>query len=219
MPAITVLIAHSQRLLADALARALAPLPDIKVLAEHPKSGLVAVDVAELFRPDVALVDYWLEEMQGPAVVQAIRSCVPRCKSIVLSWFHGPAEIENSLAAGAVGFLPQSLGVDEITEAIRRAQAGESPVYGNELAGMVKLIQMKEAASQDVWRRLKTLTRRELEILALLSLGTQPKAIADMLVISLKTVRNHINNMMEKTATHSQGELLSVARDQGLIAG
>ncbi|MGH2772236.1 MAG: LuxR C-terminal-related transcriptional regulator [Actinomycetota bacterium] len=219
MPATTLLIAHSRRLLADSLGRALRELADLKLLTEHPVSGKQTVDLVELYLPDVLLVDYWLHGMQGPAVVQAVRKLAPGCKVIVLSWFHGAPEIENCFSAGAVGFLPESLTVDQVGDAVRRAQEGESPVYPEELKEMAAKIAGRTRQSDKIWERLRTLTRRELEILGLLSLGHSLQAIAEDLFISPKTARNHVDNMLAKTQTHTQAEMLSLARDHGLIAG
>jgi len=205
--------------MADALGRALAPYPDLKVLDANPVTGLETVDLVELYRPDILLVEYWMDGMQAPAIVQSLRGSVPDCKSIVLSWFHGAAEVQNCLSAGAVGFLPQSGTVDRLVEAIRLALQGEVPVFAAELRGMMQTIERRSEESGQAWIKLSTLTRRELQILALLSMGLSVQQIAERVFISPKTARNHVDNMLAKTETHSQAEMLNLARTHGLIAG
>lgn len=126
---IKVLIVDSQLLLADALVRVLSQAPGFTVFSDTPTNGPDAVKAVVAHRPDVALIDYWLEGMDAWAPAQALLSRLPHLKIIHLSWFHGPTQVEDSLASGAVGFLPKKLPVAKIEEAIRRAHGGENPVF------------------------------------------------------------------------------------------
>lgn len=217
---IRVLIADPQLLFFDALARSLRDFPEIEVLDEHPSSGSGTVSLVELFRPDVALIEYWMETMLAPAVVQAVRPKVPQCKVIVFSWLFGSREILNCLYAGATSFIPKATAtVDRIAEAIQLAAAGESEIFKNHMEAMLQKLSAQDEKAFGLWERMKGLSPRELQILALLSVGKPLKEIGATLSITPRTARNHLDNMLKKTGAQSQLELLAMARDCGLIAG
>jgi len=213
------LIADSQRLLADALGIALALQPDIDAIPEYPGGGPETIDSVLLFRPDVALLDQWLIGMDGPAVARSILERVPKCKLIIMSWFYRSDHVQSAFDAGAVGFLPKSLEVVQLADAIRRAQAGESPVYGKELEGLVKNIEKRDQTAHEAHRKLVSLAPQEMRILILLSLGLTAEDVSDRLSIGLGTVRNYIQKILKKTGAHSQMEAIAMAQQYGMIQG
>jgi len=155
--------------------------------------------------------------IEGPAITALSMVRNSSVKIILLSWFHGDREIERALSCGAVGFLPKSLPIADVVEAVKWAYAGQSPVFPDELGELVEKLKGRAEGTRDAWRRLGTLTPRELEILQLLALGRPVGEVADQLSISTRTLRTHINNILVKTETHSQMEALSLARTHGLI--
>jgi len=217
MATIRVLVADSQMLVSDALSTSLGLQGDLEILSEHPTSAQEAVDMALLLRPDVAVFDFWLEGMDGPVVVSRILQDAPEQKIILLSWFYSPGHVRDALDAGAVGFLPKSVRVDRVIEAIRRAAAGESPVFADELQGMVQTVDARYQEKVAVRKRLEVLTKRELEILSVLSSGRPMKELADELHIAGGTLKVHVHNMLTKTGTRNQQELVSLARYCGMI--
>ncbi|MGI8425916.1 MAG: response regulator [Actinomycetota bacterium] len=217
MAKIRVLVADSQVLVSDALSIALGLYNDLEVLAEHPKGAQEAVDMASILRPDVAVFDFWLEGMDGPVVVSRILQDAPGQKIILLSWFYSPGHVRDALDAGAVAFLPKSVKVERLVEAIRRAQAGESPVFAEELSRLVQTVDKRYEEKVAVRKRLEGLTKRELEILSLLSSGRPMKELAEELHVAPGTLKVHVHNMLTKTATRNQQELLSLARYCGMI--
>lgn len=216
---ISVLVADAQRMFSEALVRALYWCSDLRPIDEQPTTGTEAIEAIARHRPDVALLDYWMGGMAigAPAVTQAISHSAPNCRVVVLSWLHGPQHIDAALQAGAVGFLPKSLGLDRVVEAIRRAHGGECPVFAEELEGLKRNIEQRSEDSDQVWERLRTLTRREVEIIASLSAGLSVTEIAKEHMISLATVRNHIHKILGKTGARSQLEAVHVARHHKLI--
>lgn len=214
---IRVLVCDAQRLVAESLAGVLASGGEFLVHERFPDTGVGTVAAVEDLRPGVVVVDHWLSGMSAPAVIRAVAARSPSTKIVVLSWFHGPEHIREALAAGAAAFLPKSVGVDRVDEAIRRAHAGESPVFKEELESLVGTIESRAAHGEVMAERLASLTVRELEILRLLGAGLDARDIASRLYISLGTVRNHIQRLLTKTGTQSQVRLLAVARDHGVI--
>lgn len=214
---ITVLVCDPQRLVAESLGGVLATREGLRIYARVPESGIEAVSAAERLTPDVALVDHWLNDMEAPAVIRAIGARAPATQVIVLSWFHGPPHIRAALNAGAVGFLPKSESVLRVDEAIRRAWAGEAPVFRQELEELIGTIEQRAAQATIMADRLARLTPRELEVLRLLGAGLDPEQIAHRLELSAGTVRNYVQSLRDKTCTNSQTRLVALARDHGVI--
>jgi DNA-binding NarL/FixJ family response regulator len=212
-----VLIGDAQHLFADALAEALACRSDLSVLDTRPCQGVEALRVATNSTADVALLDYWLPDMEGPVAIRELLRRAPEVKVLTLSWFHGADQVQLALRAGAVGFLPKSLSVQRVAEAVRRAHEGENPVFGEELARLVDQLAMRAAAVQEVTGRFAELTVREIEVLQLLALGRSRTAIARCLEISEATVRTHITRLLGKSGATSQLEVVTMARDAGIV--
>lgn len=217
MSATSVLIADAQILFADALAMAFGAWSELTVFQERPATGVETVKVTANRRPDVALVDYWLAEMDGPAAAREILGLLPETRIIHLSWFHGPDHVRASLASGAVGFLPKSLLVPQVVEAIHRAVAGERPVFGDRLGRMIAAIEHQaEQVDRDA-ERFATLTPRELEVLRELGYGRTLQQIARNLGISYGTARTHQRRLLSKTQAASTLEVVARAKNQGLV--
>ena len=212
-----VLVADAVPLFAEALCAALEAAQGLSPLEIRPASGAEAVEQICALRPDVALVDYWMPDMEGAAVVRLVRGRQPDQKVIILSWFHGAREIEESLNAGAVGFLPKTVTLAQVGDAVARAHVGESPVYLKELEEMFLAISKKGDTAAATWEKLQGLSRRQLQILALLAENLAPKQAATQLGLSQETVRVHIRKMLEKTGAHSYVDVIAMARSCGLI--
>ena len=219
MDQIKVMVADSQRLFADAPATSLRLQHGLEVVEEHPGGGPETVDWVVFYHPDVALIDYWLIGMDAPAVTGMILQRLPKCKVIVLSWFYSAEQVRLALEAGAVGFLPKSLEVKHVAEAVRRAHGGESPVYEKELEEIMASISARESAAKQSSGKLASLTPQEVRILLLLSLGLPVKEIAAQLFISVGTARNYIQKILKKLDAHSQVEAIAMAQQFGLIQG
>lgn len=215
--AISVLVCDAQPLFSDALGLALTHFEGLHILTERPADATAAVEATARIRPDVALIDFWLEGMEAPAVAREILAHSPGTRILHLSWFHGPGQIEQSAAAGAVGFLPKGLSVAQVAEGIQRAYAGENPVFEKEVDDLIMRVEERGRYIQQVGERLATISPRELEVLRLLAVGTSSDEIARRLGIAETTVRTHIHRILTKTGAHSQLEAVALARDQGLI--
>lgn len=216
MTVISVLVADAQALFADVVALALADKPSIAVCEERPSAASAAVQLAATTRPDVALVDYWLDARPAPAVAQAILEVSPETKLVHLSSVHGPEQVQASLGAGAVGFLPKSVRVNQVAEAVYRAYAGERPVFEEQLAALVRTIEERDRQAADKMERFASLTAKELEVVEQLARGRAPDEAADRLGISLWTVRTHVRNVLRKTGARTQVEMVAMAHGAGL---
>jgi len=187
---------------------------DLEVLEERPSLGPRAVAAALQLRPDVMVADYWMPEMNGPAVAAVVASRM-QGSVLLLSWLFTPREIQNAFAAGAAAFISKSLGVSELALAIRRVAEGERGVLPGKFGKGVAL--RLEAPASEIWPRLASLTDREIEILRLLGLGFSKSRIAGALSVTPDTARTHIENIRRKLDARTQVEAVAIARQNGLI--
>lgn len=209
-----VLIADALSLFAEALGVAIGLEPDIFVFPEHPVNGPVALEAVVRLKPDVALIDFWMPDMDGPTLAAAIDARVPKCKVILLSWMFGAAQIQQALSNGAWGLLPKDVRLAQVASAIRQAHRGEISNVPNQLVGQIE--ERIREGEVDLFR-FYTLTPREIEILTLLNFGQTISVIAKRLVVSPKTVRNHISQLLAKTNCQSQIEVVAKARGCGFL--
>lgn len=214
---ITVLVADAQFTFADALAASLAAWDGLDVLSCRPTSGVAALKAALDHTPDVALLDYWLPEIQGPALVHELQGRTPDTKVVHLGWFHSPTQVEESLAAGSVGFLPKSVPVAVVAEAVRRAAGGELPVFEERLARHVGAMTDHTDLVENLEERFSKLTAREFAVLQLLAGGATSLDIARSLAIAEATVRTHVQRILTKTEAGSQLRAVAMAREAGLV--
>ncbi|MGH2772255.1 MAG: response regulator transcription factor [Actinomycetota bacterium] len=211
-----VLVADPQRLPGESLQRVLAAR-GFDVLPGCPASGEEALAALAAAQPDVAVIDFRMPNLEGPEIALRAKELGYPTKVILLSWFHGTIEIERALDAGAVGFLTKSVDVDEVAEAIVRAHAGESPVFLDKLEALFATLSKRADKAAYELQDLKSLSRRELDVLTLLSLDRSVKEVADELGLSVATVKMYIRKMLAKTGTFSTQEVLVKARLAGLI--
>lgn len=166
---------------------------------EDAEGALRDVPVKE---PDVVLVDINLPGMQGIELVQRLKQSRPAMQFIMLTVYEDTPKIFDSLAAGAVGYLLKMTPPDEILGAIRDVRAGGSPMSPQIARKVVQSFHKQIGVVSDDAQ----LTRREEEILKLLSKGFLYKEIAEQLFISSDTVHNHIRHIYEKLQVHSRTE-------------
>lgn len=214
---ITLFIALRVRLFADALADSLQQVDGLEVLQHGAMGGSEAVEVFARLRPDVALLDYFLSGLDGPGAIVRMRASSPDAKVILLSGVFGPEHVERSLAAGAAGFLPTSLSVAQLAEAIRLAHAGEPLVYPDSLADLVDVLNARIRQGDDLYGRYATLTERELEILRHLGDGATTGEVAARLSMSVGTVKNQLTRIFSKTGAETRLEAVHTARTIGLV--
>ena len=125
--------------------------------------------------------------------------------------------MQEALASGAVGFLPKGLTVAQVGEAIRRARAGQVPVFEEELQGLMQRIGWRQAFIENQAESVAKLTPRELQILRLMGRGLSVDDIAERLKMATSTARRHVHNILDKTGARSQVEAIVIARDHRLI--
>lgn len=225
MEPIRLLVADGQRLFADALACALGGLEGIQVCDPRPTGGLEALRAAVRLKPDVAVLDLWLQGMGGAAACAAISSKRPSCAVVVLSWFHSRDDVQRAFDAGARGFLSKRASLSEVARAVVRAGEGEEgvgPAGDESLAALVRSAAASAAGPEraeirEGWERVGGLTPREIEVLTALGISGSLDAVASTLGMSTQTARTHIERILRKLQATTQVEALAAAARYGLI--
>ncbi len=172
---------------------------------------VAAVNIAKATRPDVVLMDLQLGEGSGVDATRDITAALPDTRVLVLSASGEQADVLDAVKNGASGYLVKSASLDELVDAVRRTAAGDS-VFGAGLAGLV-LGEYRRMESEPDRPRL---TERETEVLRLVARGLTAKQIASRLVLSHRTVENHVQNTLRKLQLHNRAELVRYAIEHGL---
>jgi DNA-binding NarL/FixJ family response regulator len=175
--------------------------------------GEAAVRAAPALRPDVVLMDLQLPGMSGVEAAAAIVRADPSVRILMFSQSGEDADVLAAVKVGARGYLVKSAGRAELLDAVARTAAGEA-VFSPGLAALV-LGEYRRIEREDP-SPAAALTAREQEILRFVSTGLTARQIAERLVVSHRTVQNHIQNTLQKLQLHNRVELTRWAIEQGL---
>jgi DNA-binding NarL/FixJ family response regulator len=180
--------------------------------------GRQAVRIAAAARPDVVVLDLQLPDVSGVEVINGLRAELPGVRILMLSASGEQQDVLDAMKAGASGYLLKSAGLTEFLDAVSRTTAGDT-VFTPGLAGLV-LGEFRRLAvaggppgQQEATPKL---TERETEVLRLVAKGLSYRQIAERLVLSHRTVQNHVQNTLGKLQLHNRVELTRYAIEQGL---
>ena len=176
--------------------------------------GETAVRIAPAARPDVVLMDLQLPAMSGVDAAAGLVRQDPSIRVLMLSSSGEDADVLAAVKAGARGYLVKSAAVDELIDAVRRTAAGEA-VFSPGLAALV-LGEYRRMASGQRAADVPELTERETEILRMVAKGLTARQVADRLVLSHRTVQNHVQNTLRKLQLHNKVQLTRWAIEQGM---
>lgn len=178
--------------------------------------GALAVRVAAAVRPDVVVLDLNLPDRSGVEVIRGLLAGQPRPRVLVLSASGEHRDVLDAVKAGASGYLVKSARREEFLDAVRRTAAGEA-VFTAGLAGLVLGEYRRLATGRaDAGTTAPRLTERETEILRLVAKGLSYRQIAERLVVSHRTVQNHVQNTLSKLQLHNRVQLTRYAIERGL---
>ncbi len=207
----TVMIVDDHPIWRDALERDLAANGYIVVGAFG--DGEAAVRAAPALRPDVVLMDLALPGMSGVDTAAALVASDPSVRVLMLSTSGEDEDVLAAVKVGARGYLVKSARAAEVLDAVRRTADGRA-VFSPGLAGLV--LGEYRRIRRDEPDPLAVLTDRETEILRMVSTGLTARQIAEALVVSHRTVQNHIQNTLRKLQLHNKVELTRWAVDHGI---
>ncbi|HEU4423542.1 MAG TPA: response regulator transcription factor [Pilimelia sp.] len=210
---VRVLIADDHPVFRSGLAGVLADAGDITVVGEVA-DGDTALAVAIRERPDVVLMDLHMPGVSGVETTRRLTAEAPGVRVLVLTMFDDDESVLAAMRAGARGYLVKGSTGERIVGAVRAVAAGEA-VFGADVATRV-LDKLTGHPGRRPDRPFPTLTDRELEILDLIAAGRTNSQIAQHLVLSDKTVRNHVSNIFTKLQAADRAQAIVRAREAGL---
>ncbi len=210
---ITVMVVDDHPLWTDAVSRDLGSA-GFSVVATAA-DGDEAVRRALATRPAVVLMDLQLPKVNGVEATRQIREALPDTRILVLSASGEQQDVLDAVKAGALGYLLKSARAEELYEAVRRTAAGQAS-FTPGLAGLLLGEYRRLATADPAKPERPELTERETEVLRLIAKGLTAKQVASRLVLSHRTVQNHVQNAMGKLQVHNRAELVRYAIETGL---
>jgi two-component system response regulator DesR len=200
---IRVLLAEDMLILRSALLELLSAEEDIEVVAEV-ESGAAIVPAVLEHRPDVAVLDIDLPELDGIEAALLLRVRAPECRVLILTALSRPGELRRALQAKVAGFVSKDIRSAELSDAIRQVAAG-----GRVMDPALTLATLEATPSP--------LSPRETEVLRLSASGAQPVEIAGRLFLTYGTVRNYLGSAVAKLEARNRVDAIRIAVEAGWI--
>jgi len=206
---IGLLLVDDQQLFVESLGYVIrGTAPDMEVLGVA-SNGVEAVEMAERLGPDIVLMDVKMPEMDGVDAARLIGARLPEARIIMLSTFLDEEYLRASLERGAKGYILKSVSTEELLEAIRAVNRG-STLFSGPVATL--LVDRKAGErDEDPEAALEDLSRRELEVAALMARSYGNREIAQRLGLSEQTVRNYISSVYFKLDVKDRLEFLKLS--------
>jgi DNA-binding NarL/FixJ family response regulator len=201
---IRVLVADDHPVVRTGLAAIIIQEPDLEFVGEA-ENGRQAVAMFGEHRPDVALMDLRMPEMDGIEAIRTITRVFPTARILALTTYEGDADIQRALEAGASGYLLKDMLLTEVLTAIRAVHAGQ------------RVIPPAVAARLAEYTPRNELTERELDVLRRVAQGLSNKEVAAAIGRTDETVKIHLKNIFAKLGVADRTEAVTQALTRGLI--
>ena len=212
---IRIIVADDHTIVRQGLVRLLEDQPDLEVVGEAI-NGRVAVEKAMALQPDIVIMDIAMPLMNGIEAAKRIRKHLPNTKILILSMYSHEYYIHELLETGISGYLLKDSSGRDILKAIHAAMKNEtflSPYISKMVVD--SYLSPRKVSSRE--ERFKKLSNREREVFQLIAEGHSTKQIADMLYVSVSTVKSHRSKIMEKLSIDSPVHLVHFAIQLGLV--
>lgn len=212
---IKILIAEDHTIVRQGLARLLADQAEFEVVGQA-QNGQDAVAQAEQLQPDIIIMDIAMPRLNGIEATKKIRKLFPAIKILILSMYSHDHYIHELMEAGVSGYLLKESSGPDIISAIHKAMRHKtslSPVISQIMDDHFNMSR-KGTGYED---RYKLLSNREREVFQLIAEGYTTRAVADLLYVSLSTIKTHRAKIMEKLAASSPVQLAHIAVGLGLV--
>ena len=219
-----IALVDDHELARDGLRDMLADEPDIEIIGEAA-DGREAIELCRRARPDLVLMDLRMPRMDGLAATRAIKQEHPGISVLVMTMHENPDYLLEALRAGAAGYILKDAARDDVISAIRGVLSGESPLAPELAANLLRRLALKGAQEhaqgpRDANRAKlpQPLTPREMEVLELLALGKTNRQVAQDFVVSVGTVKNHVEHLMGKLGVSDRTQAVVRALELGIIS-
>jgi NarL family two-component system response regulator LiaR len=208
---IRVLIVDDHTVVRDGLNALLSVEPGIEVIGSAA-DGLEAINLAQELKPDIILLDLVMPNMDGVQAIIEIKKTDPVMKILVLTSFAENHQVYSAIKAGATGYLMKDSSADDLIHAIQDTYENRPALQPEIARKLMRDIQTQENQKPSE----NTLTDREIEILRQVALGKTNQEIADELVVSERTVRTHITNILAKLGLSNRTQAALYALRHGI---
>lgn len=210
---ITILLVDDHRLVRQGVRAFLETQPDLHVVGEA-EGGETAIALTAEYAPDVALMDLIMPGMDGVEATRRLKQVSPRTQIIVLTSYHQDEHIFPAIRAGALSYLLKDVGPAELADAVRKAAVGEAVLHPRVAT---RVVQELHGARRDAPNPFTELSERELEVLRLIADGLSNSDIAAQLIISEKTVKSHVSNILSKLHVADRTQAAVYAWREGVV--
>jgi NarL family two-component system response regulator LiaR len=210
---IRVLICDDHAVVRQGLATFLDLQDDIEIAGEAA-DGEEAVAQAASLKPDVVLMDLVMPQLDGMEAIRGVRAADPDAKVIVLTNYADDEKIFSAIRAGAIGYLMKDVSSQDLAKAIGMGRDGESPLHPDVARRLMDHVSHPEPPGAAALSRL---TAREVEVLRLIARGLANKETARELVLSEKTVKTHVSNLLQKSDLGDRTQAALFAVRNGVV--
>jgi NarL family two-component system response regulator LiaR len=217
MPAeevIKVLIVDDHQVVRQGL-RTFLELQDGIVVVGEAGDGIAALEMVQHYHPDVVLMDLVMPRLDGISATRQLKSSCPEVKVIALTSFTEDDKVFPAIQAGASSYLLKDVSPDNLVEAIRAAFRGEARLHPEIMQRLMD--QVAHQATPRTESHLDELTDRERDVVRLVAQGRSNHEIAEELVISEKTVKTHVSNILSKLHLGDRTQVAIYAIKNGLV--
>ena len=211
---IKVLIVDDHQVVRQGLRTFLELQEDIIVIGEAG-DGMQAVEMVQQYQPDVVLMDLVMPRLDGIAATRQVKSSAAEVKVIALTSFTEDDKVFPAIQAGASSYLLKDVSPDDLVEAIRAAYRGEARLHPEITRRLMEQVSQQAKPMREV--QVDDITDRELDVVRLVAQGHSNHEIAQELVISEKTVKTHISNILSKLHLQDRTQLAIYAIKKGLV--
>ena len=212
MPKIRVLIADDHPVFRFGLQSLVSSMPDMEVIGEAT-NGKSAVELSTSLKPDIILMDINMPGLNGIEATREILKVQPQMGILVITMFDDDS-VFDAIQAGARGYLLKGADPEETLRAIQSVANGAAIFSPKVAKRLITYFGKQQSAAET--ETFPELTEREREILKLIAQGLTNPAIAEKLVLSPKTIRNHVSNIFSKLQVNNRAQAIVKARQAGM---
>lgn len=210
---ISVLLVDDHAMVRQGVRAFLITQPDISVVGDAG-SGEDAVKMAEQYIPDVILMDLIMPDMDGVEATRRVKQVSPRSQIVVLTSYHEDEHIFPALKAGALSYILKDVSAEELASTVRKAAIGEAVLHPRVAARVIKELQGIRGEKVNPFTEL---SERELEVLKLIADGMSNAEMAAKLVLSEKTIKGHVSNILSKLHLADRTQAAVYAWREGVV--